>query len=282
MAGYLRREATLFKGMDRAIAAAAPGATPRVLDIGANHGLVAIFAALRGARVAAVEAQATLASLVKVSALANGVDVEVYHNAVLDVPAVVEIAELGAANDFNEGGTASLGAAREASQGGEVKMVQVRTASVDVVAREAFGADATIDFLKIDVEGVEPCINQIVAARHSIQSSWPRCCRDVGASDSPFDLHAGVEIPALRASLGLLGRGGVREASVEFGPAKRWAESEQHGVAGCVEIDQCVGCTRAVLARSSGEEPASPRHRAGVASMASRTTTRVVMAWAIW
>ena len=53
---------------------------------------------------------------------------------------------------------------------------------------------------------------------------------------------------------------------------------------GCVEINQCVGCTRqfftksflgddaAVLARSSGEEPASPRHRAGVASMAWRTT----------
>ena len=48
----------------------------------------------------------------------------------------------------------------------------------------------------------------------------------------------------------------------------------------CVEINQCVGCTRqyftksflgddaAVLARSGGEEPASPRHRAGVASMA--------------
>ena len=30
----------------------------------------------------------------------------------------------------------------------------------------------------------------------------------------------------------------------------------------------------AVLARSSGEEPASPRHRAGVASMAWRTTRR--------
>ena len=54
----------------------------------------------------------------------------------------------------------------------------------------------------------------------------------------------------------------------------------------CVEINQCVGCTRqfftksflsdgaAVLARSSGEEPASPRHRAGVASMAWRTRRR--------
>ena len=53
----------------------------------------------------------------------------------------------------------------------------------------------------------------------------------------------------------------------------------------CVEINQCVGCTRqfftksflgddvAVLAPSSGEEPASPRHRAGVASMAWRSRT---------
>ena len=55
-------------------------------------------------------------------------------------------------------------------------------------------------------------------------------------------------------------------------------------VEACVEINQCVGCTRqfftksflgddaAILARSSSEEPASPRHRAGVASMAWRTT----------
>ena len=33
-----------------------------------------------------------------------------------------------------------------------------------------------------------------------------------------------------------------------------------------------LGDDAAVLARSSGEEPASPRHRAGVASMAWRTT----------
>ena len=57
-------------------------------------------------------------------------------------------------------------------------------------------------------------------------------------------------------------------------------------VPSCVEINQCVGYTRqfftksflgndvAVLARSSGEEPASPRHRAGVASMAWRSTRR--------
>ena len=51
----------------------------------------------------------------------------------------------------------------------------------------------------------------------------------------------------------------------------------------CVGINQCVGCTRqfftksflgddvAALAPPSGEEPTSPRHRAGVASMAWRT-----------
>ena len=50
-------------------------------------------------------------------------------------------------------------------------------------------------------------------------------------------------------------------------------------VPSCVEIKQCVGCTKsflsddaAVLTQSSGEEPASPRHRAGVASMAWKTT----------
>ena len=49
----------------------------------------------------------------------------------------------------------------------------------------------------------------------------------------------------------------------------------------CVEINQCVGCTRqfftksflgddeAVVVPSSSDEPASPRHRAGVASMAN-------------
>ena len=54
----------------------------------------------------------------------------------------------------------------------------------------------------------------------------------------------------------------------------------------CVDINQCVGCTRqfftksflgdnvAMLVPSSGEEPTPPRHRADVASMAWRSTRR--------
>ena len=78
----------------------------------------------------------------------------------------------------------------------------------------------------------------------------------------------------------------VAEAEVAFFISTPVPTSVPSPVPTCVEINQCVGCTRqfftksprgdgaAVLARSSGEEPASPRHRAGVASMAWRTTRR--------
>jgi len=68
---------------------------------------------------------------------------------------------------------------------------------------------------------------------------------------------------------------------------KDMLESGVDVVCDCVEINQCVGCTRqfftksflgddvAALARSSDEEPASPRHRAGVVSMAWRLTRRI-------
>ena len=59
----------------------------------------------------------------------------------------------------------------------------------------------------------------------------------------------------------------------------------QDPVFACVEISQCVGCITksflgdgvAALAPSSGEEAAPPRHRAGVASMAWRSTRRFRM-----
>ena len=68
--------------------------------------------------------------------------------------------------------------------------------------------------------------------------------------------------------------------------AQGWRKALRNEAGTCVEINQCAGCTRqffpksflgddaAVLAPSSGEEPASPRYRAGVASMAWRTTRR--------
>ena len=97
----------------------------------------------------------TLARLVKVSAWRVGVEVDVFHNAVLDVPTGGDRgAGRGERLQRGRHGLAGRGA-RGLPGGGEVKMVQVRTASVDLVAREVFGADATIDFLKIDVEGVE-------------------------------------------------------------------------------------------------------------------------------
>ena len=62
--------------------------------------------------------------------------------------------------------------------------------------------------------------------------------------------------------------------------AKKYCEKDGTKVTICVEINQCVGCTRqftksclgddaAVLTRSSGKERPPPRHRAGVASMAN-------------
>ena len=73
-----------------------------------------------------------------------------------------------------------------------------------------------------------------------------------------------------------------RAAGTFLAPASRRSESTARADHHLCGINQCVGCTRqfftesflgddaAALAPSSGEEPASPRHRAGVASMAWR------------
>ncbi len=78
----------------------------------------------------------------------------------------------------------------------------------------------------------------------------------------------------------------LRFGFAETGEENCTAAASDALAATCVEINQCVGCTRefftksflgddaCVLARSSGEEPASPRHRAGIASTAWRTTRR--------
>ena len=90
---------------------------------------------------------------------------------------------------------------------------------------------------------------------------------------------AGVlALPAATAAAGFAASSGVLCGSWVFMAAAGLL------VAVCVEINQCVGCTRqfftksflgddaAVLARSSCEKRAPPRYRAGIASMAWRTT----------
>ena len=85
-----------------------------------------------------------------------------------------------------------------------------------------------------------------------------------------------------RRSLGL-----HRREEHNFADGVLVGQEHRQSINTCVEINQCVGCKRrqfftksflgddaAVLARASGEEPASPRHRAGVVSMAWRTTRR--------
>ncbi len=117
----------------------------------------------------------------------------------------------------------------------------------------------------------------------------PLVAKDVvgAALDSPYrdvpfesvfvadaERHGAHEInEALRAELDVVLAPGIFQLDDSIRMARPGA------VVICVEINQCAGCTRqfftsflgddaAVLARSSGEEPASPRHRAGSASMA--------------
>ena len=76
---------------------------------------------------------------------------------------------------------------------------------------------------------------------------------------------------------------GIEEAPFAFFMVTLGSGLVGAAVVACVEIKQCVECTRqfftksflgddaAVLAQSSCKEPASPRHRAGVASMACKS-----------
>ena len=89
-----------------------------------------------------------------------------------------------------------------------------------------------------------------------------------------------VPLPMPVASYGARSRPkGNAAARRQYQQARRRGDGRLHkvhwGVVACVEINQCVGCIgddAVVLAPSSGEESASPRYRAGGASMAWRTT----------
>ena len=130
---------------------------------------------------------------------------------------------------------------------------------------------------------------------------WPEASPPVRACIADLERAYAENGAAFRAeALALLEARGYEQHEGLQDPAKpKWSYADvddstlevsrptiDRAVAGCVESNQGVGCTRqfftksflsddaAVLARSSGEEPASPRHRAGVASMAWRTTRR--------
>ena len=143
---YTKREAKLLEFMCSVIDLAE---SPFVMDLGANHGLYALLAAAKGAKVRAVEAQGALASLLRLTAEVNGLDLNVLHNAILDVndfndAAVVQVPEM-AQFHRSEGGTASLGR----------QVANVPNTDVSTMAASALWHNETVSFLKIDVEGLE-------------------------------------------------------------------------------------------------------------------------------
>ena len=99
--------------------------------------------------------------------------------------------------------------------------------------------------------------------------------RRLGASD-------GATVEVVVEGLVVVSGKGSRIPTVRVRRVNLRARATWSAAVACisVEINQCVGCTRqfftksflsddaGVLAPSSGEEPASPRHRAGAASIA--------------
>ena len=107
--------------------------------------------------------------------------------------------------------------------------------------------------------------------------SWRSSCCALGTKQPLLYLEA---VTAARGARELVDVARAAVASDDVDIAQPY-DAYYDGVVNCVEINQCVGCTKsflgddaAVLAPSSDEEPASPRHRAGGASMAWRSTRR--------
>ena len=125
-----------------------------------------------------------------------------------------------------------------------------------------------------------------IGPRH--QASLPRLDR---RRPPPAEGRGGSPVAdpaALEREMAIRGKDWSPETSQKFERAVRKYGDDldkiRKSVGTCVEINQCDGCTRqfftksflgddaAVPAPSGGDEPAPPRHRAGVASMAWRTT----------
>ena len=101
----------------------------------------------------------------------------------------------------------------------------------------------------------------------------------VERDDAAADVAVAKRVEAMLKHEGLNLKGSS-DTQAWAAPSDFWRDSSYRlcGINQCVgahdnaSISPFLGDGAAVLARSSGEEPASSRHRAGVASMAWRTT----------
>ena len=109
---HIRRELGVYALLKDAIAAAASGMrqrqTPLVMDVGANHGIFALFAATLGAHVVALEPQRSLCAVILAASRMNGEVVakriSLYNYAALDAREMISLARA----DVAEGAIATV------------------------------------------------------------------------------------------------------------------------------------------------------------------------------
>jgi len=140
------------------------------VDVGANVGFHAVFAARLGARVVAVEPVPWTLELLRANVWRHGADVEVVEAAASDRSGAVRIA-----HDPEHRSGAAIGA----------DGVEVRAAPLGELVR-----DGAVDVLKVDVEGAEPLVLRGASA---ILARSPVLAAIVEFRDEP---HVGGESPA--------------------------------------------------------------------------------------
>ena len=178
-----------------------------VVDVGANVGYHAVFAAQLGAHVVAVEPVPWTLELLRANVWRHGADVEIVEAAASDAPSTVPIALDPAHRSGAQIGTHG---------------VEARAAPLDELVPEG-----AVDVLKVDVEGGEPLVFRGAAA---ILERSPVLVAVVEFRDEP---HVGGETPAevlafyesLGFELCLLRRNGELEPSTRAAVLER-ARSE--------------------------------------------------------
>ena len=174
------------------------------VDVGANVGFFAVFAAQLGARVVAVEPVPWTLELLRANVWRHGADVTVVDAAASDTAGTVRIAY-----DPEHRSGAAIGA----------EGVEVRAATLDELVPEG-----EVDVLKIDVEGAEPLVlrgaTSILARSQLLAAIVEFRTRPHAGGESPEDVLAFYE--SLGFELCMLHRNG----EIEPVPAKlvmHWA-----------------------------------------------------------